>query len=116
MLFSLLLRYGLAARGDKLSNDALASVAVLAVAASVTALPQFLPRLIDVHHADADSSFAMDVRIGEAVTVTFFLSIGLIASSIAGSADPFYASMVLSLFIVTAYETTLQNNFGTVTE
>lgn len=99
-----------------MASDALASVAVLAVAASVTALPQFLPSLIEVHHADSDSSFAADVRIGEAVTVAFFLSIGLIASSIAGSSDPFHASMVMSIFIVTAYETALRNNFGTVTE
>lgn len=97
-------------------NDGLASVAVLAVSATVAVLPQFLPKLSDVHHSSTDSEFASDTRVGEVAVVVFFLGVGTIASSIAGSPEPLKASMLMSLFVVAVYETALRNNFGVVSQ
>lgn len=99
-----------------MASDALASVAVLAVSATVAVLPQFLPRLNEVHHANEDSSLAADVRVGEVATVVFFLAVGTIASSIAGSHEPLKAAILMSIFIVGAYEVALRNNFGVCDE
>lgn len=95
-----------------MASDALASVAVIAISASVAALPQFLPRLSEVHHAAENSSEAIDIRVGEVATVAFLLSIGAIASNIAGSIEPMKASMLMAVFVVTTYEVALRNNFG----
>ena len=92
-------------------SDQLASVAVLAVSATMTALPQFLPKLTDVHHATENSSMAADVRVGEVATVTFFLSVGLIASSIARSTAPMMAAIFMSVFLVTTYEMALRGTY-----
>lgn len=95
-----------------MASDALATVAVFSVSAAVTAIPQFLPKLWEVHRADSSSDFAADVRVGETVVMTFFLAIGVVTSSIAGSKDPLIAALIMGLFIVAAYESALRNNFG----
>lgn len=97
-----------------MASDALASVAVFSVSAAVTCLPQFLPKLWEVHHASSNSEFAVDVRVGEVVVFAFFAAIGVIAASIAGSKDPLLAALVMGVFIVGAYESALQNDFNGV--
>lgn len=92
-------------------SDQIASVAVLAVSATMTALPQFLPKLSDVHHASVNSDMAADVRVGEVATVTFFLSVGIVASSIAGTSAPLKAAMLMSLFLVVTYEAALRGTY-----
>ena len=97
------------------THDAMATVAVMTLTAGVTVLPQFLPKLWDVHHASPDSSEADDIRVGEVVVVAYLSCLGLVAASIAGNPDPFVASLILAVFLVGTYETALRNHFGVVT-
>ena len=92
-------------------KDALASVAVFALSAAVSALPQFLPKLSEVHRASENSDLAADVRVGEVATTGFVLVLGAIAASITGSSAPFKASILLALFIVATYETALRGTY-----
>lgn len=97
-------------------HDQMATVAVMTLTAGVTVLPQFLPKLWDVHHAHPGSSEADDIRVGEVVVVAYLACLGMVAASIAGNSDPFMAALVLAVFLVGTYEIALRNHFGVVTD
>jgi uncharacterized membrane protein YgdD (TMEM256/DUF423 family) len=91
-----------------MASDALATVALFTVSAAVTALPQFLPKISEVHATMPGTADAADLRVGEAVASGFLVVVGLSASAIVGNSDPLFASVVIAGFLVLAYEAALR--------
>lgn len=95
-----------------LPNPDVFGPASLAVTQGVTAFSTFLPKFSDVrkNHPDDNPDFAADVRMGEVAAVTVTMGIGLIASSLTGSAAPAIVSALTCLVLVVLYESTLRAN------
>lgn len=84
--------------------------ATIAIGQSVGAFQFFLPRLSDVRKSDVDSDpdMAGDVRLGEVAASALTLGIGIMVSSLSGSAYPAYVSVLMCLILICVYETALK--------
>lgn len=84
--------------------------AMLAVTTGIQAFQGMLPRISDIRRADAmgDPGIAADVRMGEVAGVTLTMGIGIIASSLTGSAVPAFTALLMCFILVMLYESTLR--------
>ena len=95
----------------EVTSGDLTALTVVAIGATLAALPQFLPRLSDVHPIDPESDDARHIRVGEVAAGGFFVAVGVVAAGMAGSHKPVTAAMLLALFVIVVYEVTLRGDF-----
>lgn len=84
--------------------------ATLSVTQGISAFHSFLPSFSEIrkNNPQDNPEFTADVRMGELAAVTTTVGIGLIAASITGSPLPAYTAILISLVLVTLYESTLR--------
>lgn len=84
--------------------------ALLSVTQGISAFGAFLPKISEVRRADPvnNPDVAADIRMGEVAAATLTLGIGVIASSLTGSAVPVYTALLMATILVCLYESTLR--------
>lgn len=83
--------------------------AMLGVSAGIQAFQSMLPRITDIRKETThNESFAADVRLGEVAAGTLTMGVGIIASSLTQSAIPVYTALLMTIILVTIYESTLR--------
>lgn len=85
--------------------------AMLAVGQGMNSFSTFLPAFTEIRRQDAhlNPNFVKDVRLGEVAAVTATIGIGAIASALTKSSIPAYTSVLMSVILVTLYETSLRS-------
>lgn len=82
---------------------------LLAATQAITAFSTFLPPISEVRRSSGDPEFAADVRMGEVAAVLLTVGVGVVASSIVGTAVPLAISVFSAVLLVVLYETALNN-------
>lgn len=81
--------------------------ATLAISQSVVAFTAFLPNFTEIGRSDK-SAIEGEVRLGEIAAVFVAGGIGVLLSWLTGSNVPLVVSLLVSLLLVTMYETALR--------
>jgi len=81
--------------------------ATIAISQSVVAFTAFLPNFTEVGRADKEA-IQGEVRLGETAAVFVACGIGVLLSWLTGSNVPLMISIMVSLLLVTMYETALR--------
>lgn len=86
--------------------------ATLAAGQTLSTFTTFLPRLSDVRKANRASDLDMvaDVRMGEVAAAAISMGIGVVASSLSGSAIPMYAMAFVAIIVICVYEAALRGD------
>lgn len=84
--------------------------AMLGVTSGMQAFMTMLPRLSDIRKGDpaTDPGLAADVRMGEVAGVSLTLGLGVISSSLTRSPIPALTALVMSIVLVSIYESALR--------
>jgi hypothetical protein len=94
-----------------LQNPEVFGPAMLGVTQGITAFTTLIPPLADIRKADpTDTSFAADVRMGEVAAVAMTMGVGVISSSLTGSAVPAGTAVLMCLVLLCVYETALRGD------
>lgn len=92
-------------------NDAnIFGPAMLGVTSGIQSFLTLMPKITDIRAANPSENpgIAADVRLAEVAGVTLTLGVGVIASSLTGSPVPAFTSLLMSVILVTIYESTLR--------
>jgi len=84
-----------------------ASLTMLAVTASIGVYTSLLPSLSEVRKATGDPVITNDVRMGEVAAAALAISIGLMASGMAGTPVPAMVAVVCAVGVTLMYESIL---------
>lgn len=87
-----------------------ASLTMLAVTSSIGMYTSLLPSFSEVRKADkTDKAMVNDVRMGEIAAGALAVSIGLMASAMAGTPVPAMVAIVVAVGVTAMFESVLQS-------